>query len=111
MGWIGVDFDGTLAHQQAGMSFDRCGSPVPKMVARVKQWLAVGYDVRVFTARVGFRGEEDQQRKIIGDWCDKHVGKRLPVTNVKDGQMIQLWDDRAVQIIHNTGERADGQDD
>ncbi len=33
----------------------------------------------------------------------KHIGKELEITNVKDFGMIELWDDRAVQVIPNTG--------
>jgi hypothetical protein len=32
----------------------------------------------------------------------------LPVTNVKTFDIIEIWDDRAVQVIPNTGLRADG---
>jgi len=39
----------------------------------------------------------------IQDWCEEHLGKRLPVTNVKDFGMIQCYDDRAVQVEMNTG--------
>jgi hypothetical protein len=30
-------------------------------------------------------------------------GKTLKITNVKDRFMVELWDDRAVQVEHNTG--------
>lgn len=40
----------------------------------------------------------------IENWCLKHIGKKLPVTNIKDFGMIELWDDRAVQVVPNTGE-------
>jgi len=36
-------------------------------------------------------------------WCEKHLGLALPVTCVKDMHMIELWDDRAVQVVTNTG--------
>ncbi len=44
----------------------------------------------------------------IQAWCLEHVGEVLPVTPAKDYDMVELWDDRAVQVIPNTGERADG---
>ena len=49
-GWIAVDFDGTVAFYppQPGQSL---GDPIPDMVDRVKQWLAEGIEVRIFTAR------------------------------------------------------------
>lgn len=32
------------------------------------------------------------------------IGRELPVTATKDFAMIELWDDRAVQVRMNTGE-------
>lgn len=107
-GWIGVDLDGTLAEYDGWKGELHIGAPIPAMVERVKQWLAEGKEVRVFTARV-YEGDGitkrdvDEVRKAIVHWCRKHIGYGLPVTNVKDYQMIELWDDRAVQIIPNTG--------
>ena len=82
------------------------------MVARVKRWLDEGEEVCIFTARVA---EEDPvaRKEIVNAierWCVEHIGRVLPVTNVKDFHMIELWDDRAVQVIPNTGlaVRADG---
>lgn len=40
----------------------------------------------------------------IQRWCRENLGCELPVTCVKDYAMIELWDDRAVQIIPNTGQ-------
>lgn len=117
-GWIGVDFDGTLAMNEPGASLD-VGAPVPAMLARVKAWLAEGREVRIVTARVGMcglvnnKGVSDDaalavaQRAIIQAWCIQHVGVALPVTASKDFMMAELWDDRAVQVIPNTGLRAD----
>jgi hypothetical protein len=43
----------------------------------------------------------------IQDWCEKHIGRRLEVTCQKDFAMIELWDDRCVQVVCNTGKRVD----
>lgn len=119
-GWIGVDLDGTLAEYH-GWNNGAVGAPVPAMVARVKAWLQQGQEVRIFTARVGWgggwseysqRSDDDQfireQRAIIMAWCREHIGAVLPITAVKDFRMAELWDDRAVQVIPNTGIRVDG---
>ena len=45
-----------------------------------------------------------EQLVRIQDWTEKHIGHRLPVTCEKDYGMIELWDDRAVRVIHNKGE-------
>jgi len=55
--WIGCDFDGTLVEWPIpGMNRDdwdpeRIGRSIPLMVARVRVWLAAGWDVRIMTAR------------------------------------------------------------
>jgi hypothetical protein len=121
-GWIAVDLDGTLAEYNGWISEEHIGKPVPAMLSRVKGWLDNGMDVRIFTARVdggevalsmgnpdGERFRNVQRiRSIIEAWCLEHVGVVLPVTNRKDYGMVQLWDDRCVQVIPNTGQRADG---
>ena len=103
-GWIGVDLDGTLAHYDSWNGVKHVGDPVPKMHERVKRWLAKGYDVRIFTARVSHPEQEHAARKAIEAWCHEHLGQVLPITNVKDTRMVELWDDRAVQVSPNTGE-------
>lgn len=114
IGWIGVDLDGTLAEWVKYSGLNAIGAPVPKMVERVKRWLEEGQDVRIMTARVSqsiYRPQpEDVFRTVcaIQDWCMEHIGQRLKVTCIKDFEMLELWDDRAIQVIENTGERADG---
>jgi hypothetical protein len=112
-GWIGVDLDGTLAIYNGWRGPDVIGEPIPDMVERVKGWLAEGRAVRILTARVWAPNDDaDRQRDAalallcIQSWCSQHLGQVLPVTCVKDYGMIELWDDRAVQVIPNTGERA-----
>jgi hypothetical protein len=103
-GWIGVDLDGTLARYDGWVDHMTIGEPIPRMVNRVKKWLAEGMDVRIFTARV-VRADElpTTPIEVIQDWTEKHIGARLPVTGSKDYGMIELWDDRAVTVIPNTG--------
>jgi hypothetical protein len=126
MGWIGVDLDGTLAHYE-GWKDGKIGRPIPRMANRVKAWLDEGRDVRIFTARawplrkvdstedLSFtQGSTEREKEAIHEviniqkWCVEHFGRKLPVTCQKDYAMVELWDDRAVQVIPNTGERADG---
>lgn len=116
-GWIGVDLDGTLAKVVDGMRATDIGEPIAPMVALVKRLIADGEEVRIFTARVdggteahlaGYNnGHEyadvDSIREAIADWCERHIGHRLPVTNVKTCAMKALFDDRAFQVIKNLG--------
>lgn len=110
-GWIGVDLDATLAEYSGYQGPTHIGEPVPKMLQRVKEWLAAGITVKIMTARVSRKQPEEeaaQSRKAIEEWCLKHLGTKLPVTSEKDYKMWELWDDRTVQVIPNTGERVDG---
>ena len=125
-GWRGVDFDGTLCKYDGWQGCGHCGEPIPKMVERVKRWLAQGDEVRIFTARVYCpnipalgapqsdwdfwekrKNEVAVSTQAIESWCLEHLGQVLPITCVKDFGMFELWDDRAVQVIPNTGLRVD----
>ena len=104
MPWIGVDLDGTLAESgERGSS--TIGPPISKMVTRVKAWLLIGKDVRILTARAyppGAKSAKEVSR--VEAWCEIYLGTKLPVTCMKDYEMETLYDDRAVQVVHNTGE-------
>ena len=108
-GWIGVDLDGTLAEYH-GWKGTNIGDPIPLMVDRVKKWLKEGKDVRIVTARV-WKGVPTwvDHHFVINEWCIRHLGQSLPITNEKDFEMLELWDDRAIQVIPNTGLRVDGE--
>lgn len=108
-GWIGVDLDGTLAHYEQWISATVVGKPIPEMIERVKRWVDEGYDVRIFTDRVSHDStplrmvDAEHARQAIERWCVEHIGVKLPVTCCKDYAMVELWDDRAVQVETNTG--------
>lgn len=101
-GWIGVDLDGTLAHYDGWKGVEHIGAPVPLMLARVKGWLAEGKRVKVFTARVA-GSDQYQALAHIHAWLKEHVGEILEVTCRKDFGMVELWDDRCVQVVPNEG--------
>lgn len=111
-GWIGVDLDGTLAEYHGWKGPGDIGIPIPLMVNRVIRWKAQGKDVRIMTARVSpGKGDAAACRIAIELWMHKNLGFILPITHEKDYMMVELWDDRVVQVIPNTGVRADGKDD
>ena len=103
-GWVGVDLDGTLAHYEGWKGETHIGDPIPLMVERVRRWLREGYEVRIFTARVSHPDQAVAAEDAIKEWCIKNLGTMLQVTCRKDYDMLELWDDRAVQVIANTGE-------
>ncbi len=103
-GWVGVDLDGTLARYTSWKGLHHIGAPVPEMVARVRRWLERGREIRIFTARFSSHGVDGEDVvSPIEEWCIKHIGQPLPVTNVKDFGLRRLFDDRAVQVELNTG--------
>ena len=105
--YIAVDLDGTLAKYDGWKDDLQIGEPVAPMVERVKGWLDEGIKVKIMTARITAVNNEPFDKeatiKAIEDWCIKQIGQKREVTNEKDYYMLQLWDDRAVQIIANEG--------
>jgi hypothetical protein len=69
------------------------------MLERVRFWLKNGFTVKVFTARASI----PEAIPPIKRWLAKHGLPELEITNVKDFAMVELWDDRAVQVVQNTG--------
>ena len=98
-GYIAVDLDGTLAIDEH-KGVENIGEPIPQMMNRVKKWISEGKEVKIFTARCS----DPEQLAPVQAWLDKHGIGELEITNVKDYRMIELWDDRAIQVIHNTGQ-------
>lgn len=105
-GWIGVDLDGTLAHYDGWRGITHIGPPVPKMLARVKQWISEGREVKIFTARMSTpsRRQKAEFLKVLHEWCVLSGLPELEATCIKDFGMRELYDDRAVQVECNTGE-------
>lgn len=101
-GWIGVDLDGTLAHDTGYHGEDQIGPPIPEMLERVKNWINQGQRVKIFSARASV----PQHIPYIKAWLQTNGLPDLEVTNMKDFAMIEIWDDRAVEIITNTGRPA-----
>jgi len=108
--YIAVDFDGTLAEHGCNWPEDYCatGAPIPRMVERVKIWLAAGIDVRIFTARMDCYHpttvlKEDMVKAPIEAWCKSHLGVVLPITNQKTHHCIAIYDDIARGVERDTG--------
>lgn len=116
MSYIAVDLDGCLA-EYSGWNNGEIGKPIPLMVQRVKNWLANGKRVMIFTARVAldpscYSAESDRhadsefvawQHELIEDWCLEHLGQVLPVTAIKSPSFTEFWDDRCVPVQPNKG--------
>jgi len=110
--WIGVDLDGTLATWTTWTAFDHIGLPIPKMVTRIKRWRKERITVKILTARASTlnRNNLTYDEFMLGmlaieNWCLINLGEVLEITAEKDHHMKELWDDRAIQVQTNTGEK------
>jgi hypothetical protein len=68
--------------------------------------MAMGIEVRIFTARVSHQRlphREKWIRERIEKWCREHIGTTLKVTCIKGPGLLELWDDRARRVGYNTG--------
>ena len=102
-GWIGVDLDGTLAHYDEYSTAVDIGAPIPPMLARVKHMIQRGQLVKIFTARAS----NPQAVKAIKNWLVDHGLPPLEVTDRKDHDLIEFYDDRARRVETNTGRLLD----
>lgn len=100
---ICVDLDGTLAHYDTWRGPEHIGPPVPAMLARVRAWLAAGTEVRIFTARMSIPEQAETTRQAVHLWLAEQGLPALEVTCVKDLGCLEIWDDRAVGVVANTG--------
>lgn len=121
-----VDLDGTLAVYDRWRGHIHIGEPIPRMVDRVKQLLADGHYVTIFTARLAgsdyvlgraanaamYLTDGPDCKKyndiavLIEEWCRMHIGQVLPITAEKKPYFHAILDDRAEQILLNDGRNA-----
>ncbi len=98
-GWIGVDLDGTLARHTGWKGATKIGSPIPRMVRRVRYWVGHGRKVKIFTARA----DDERSVNAIKRWLKDNDLPDLEITNLKDKNCIEFWDDKAKAVEKNTG--------
>lgn len=113
--WVGFDLDGTLAHYDGWKAWNIIGAPIMPMVERLSGYLSQGQDCKIMTARVAFERDvclvtghsftRQEIAQVIQNWLiTQCLLPPLAVTHEKDYQMIRLYDDRAIQVIPNTGQ-------
>ena len=103
-----VDFHGTLAEHEPAQNWEDIDNmpPVPKMVDRVKTWLAKEHKVTIFSASVDPVYDWDgRNRRAISAWSDKNIGITLPVTAMKSRDYTDIWDNIAHGVVDNKGKK------
>ena len=109
--FIGFDFDGTLAtvlKNEEDYKKGKIGEPIIPMVNKLKEFLANGEKVKIFTARAFF--DDEKQLNKIRIWCMKVFGTVLDITASKSPYMKLFFDDRAVQVDENGKEVTDNEE-
>lgn len=103
--WTGFDLDGTLAEYHGWQGVEHIGPPIEPVCALLRQKVEAGEHVRIFTARVSEPDPVQLAAALLAihEWCQGVFGFVIPVTNVKDYGMRVLYDDRSIQVEHNTG--------
>lgn len=101
---IAVDLDGTLAEYHGWQGVGHIGKPVPAMVEKVRKAKAEGKKVWIFTARVSEPVDAKEAAEVIQAWCGDYDIPFDGITANKRKFFKEFWDDRAVQIVPNTGE-------
>ena len=94
---IGVELDGVLARQDNSDDPEHIGAPIPKMLARVKRWIAAGKRVKIFTERAKGKNRT-KVVKAVKAWCREHLSKELEVISSKGMELDEFWDARADRI-------------
>lgn len=109
---IALDFDGTLAYYDKweGQA-NKVGPAIPRMVQNVKNWLAKGYKVTIFTARLSHSHEEAESSiKAIKQFLQQNNLPELDITAVKMHYFTHFVDDKAYHVPKNSGV-VEGMDD
>ena len=107
--WYGFDIDGTIADNSAHtFGMGKIGKPVKPMCDLMKKLHAEGRRVKICTARLSDVGSDPSSQQAVKEhiwkWCDENLGFRPEITDRKDYEMECLYDDRAKQVVRNTGE-------
>ena len=97
--WEGFDLDGTLAKDDGWKGKEHIGEPIEKTRKLIEKKLEQGKKVKIFTARAS----DPKTTPYIKDWLKQNNIPLLEITNKKDPGMVNIYDDRAVQVRKNTG--------
>ncbi|MGI9143141.1 MAG: hypothetical protein ACR2IJ_08100 [Fluviibacter sp.] len=100
-GTLAVDLDKTLAKSQEPFSVYTIGEPVPEILQAVRDEIATGRRVIIFTARAA--SNEPGVMRIIREWLTRHGLGDLKITCQKTPDITEFWDDRAKPVTPNEG--------
>lgn len=95
-----VDLDGTTAFYSGWHGKKQpIGAPIPKMIDKIKSFIAAGDRVVIFTARAKTLADVAEVKKWL---LDNDLGD-LEVTNIKKPEYDCMIDDKVIEVVRNTG--------
>jgi hypothetical protein len=96
-GWIGIDLDNTAAFEVENPldgKVVRIGNPIPLIIEVIQLLRKQKKRVVFYTARVSLP-DRDNMIDAIEKWSSIIIGEVLPITCIKDPDMIATIDDRS----------------
>lgn len=95
-----VDLDSTLAYYDRWGGIGDIGEPIPTMKNKVLEWISKGIKIKIFTARAYC----EENIKHIRKWLLLNgFPINLEITNIKGIDCSLILDDKAREVIMNTG--------
>lgn len=105
--WLAVDLDGTLAKYDGWKGEDHIGELIEPMAEKIIQRFNEGWQIAIFTARVSSNVLEENVRaeRIIWAWLESNKIDMYinGITATKHKHFREFWDDRAFNVVPNTG--------
>ena len=100
---IAVDLDGTLAHYDGWKGIGHIGCVIPEVANAMERAQDEGAEVHLFTARVSDPEDAAEAHAVISKWAAANHFNFASITAVKHKFFTEFWDDRAIQVIKNSG--------
>lgn len=95
-----VGLDGTLAYYKYWEYENHIGESIPDIKRKILCWLSLGIKIKIFTARA----YKKELIKPIRKWLLLNgLPPTLEITNIKGIDCDLLFDDKAREVIYNTG--------
>ena len=101
---IAVDLDGTLAHYDGWKGVGHIGEIIPSVANAILLAKKEGADIWIFTARVSDPKDAEEAGNAIVAYLTENGIPFDGLTAIKHKFFTEFWDDRAIQVIKNTGE-------
>jgi len=94
-----IDFDGTIAYYDPNGNSGDIGEPIPGMLDKINNWIKQGIKIKIFTGRANI----PESIKPMKLWLKLNGFPELEITNTKGIDHDLILDDKAREVIFNTG--------